>query len=166
MTINFFNTRCSEIAKTDEIFGICDDQNGTKAYTDTTDPGKWIALVKNENETAITFTAIDNCLIVFKESSKDKESSCDGMLTYLDSLFLIELKSQRTGGWIPEAIGQLESTIKVMLANHDMSSYRYKKAFICNKKRPNFHQIDHELNRKFFREYGFRIDIQDEIVIK
>ncbi len=40
MIINFFNTNCKESAKKEKLFGICDDQNGTKAYTDITDDTK------------------------------------------------------------------------------------------------------------------------------
>jgi len=79
---------------------------------------------------------------------------------------LVELKRQATGGRIPVAIGQLENTIKILLANHDISGYRYKKVFACNKKHPDFTTIDNEYNKWFFKSYGFRIDVQAEIVIK
>jgi hypothetical protein len=147
--------------------GICDDQNGTKAYTDTTDSSKWIAKVTNINEIDVTFTAIDNCIIVFKEGTKDKESSCDGMLTFAQSLYLVELKKQGTGGWISDAKGQLENTIKLISENHDLSNFRYKKAFACNRKHPSFTVIDTAERKSFFeRTGGFRIDVQAEIVVK
>jgi len=72
MNINFFEVKCKEPSGTEELFGICDDQNGAKAYTDTADLSKWIATVKNDNNIEVTFTAIDNCVIVLKEGSKDK----------------------------------------------------------------------------------------------
>ena len=40
MIVNFFETGCKEPAKTDDLFGICDDQDGTKAYTDINDKDK------------------------------------------------------------------------------------------------------------------------------
>jgi len=167
MSINFFETDCKEESKNEKQFGICDDQNGTKAYTDTTDSSKWIAKVTNINEIDVTFTAIDNCIIVFKEGTKDKESSCDGMLTFAQSLYLVELKKQGTGGWISDAKGQLENTIKLISENHDLSNFRYKKAFACNRKHPSFTVIDTAERKSFFeRTGGFRIDVQAEIVVK
>jgi hypothetical protein len=167
MSVNFFETDCKEESRNEKQFGICDDQNGTKAYTDTTDSTKWIAKVTNIKEIDVSFTAIDNCIIVFKEGTNDKESSCDGMLTFSESLYLVELKKQGTGGWISEAKGQLENTIKLISENHDLSNFRYKKAFACNRKHPSFTVIDTAERKSFFeRTGGFRIDVQAEIVVK
>ena len=167
MIVNFFETGCKEPAKTDDSFGICDDQNGTKAYTNIDDKTKWIATVKNDNKLKVQFTAIDNCIIVLKEGTNDKESTCDGMLTFKNSLYLVELKKQRTGGWISEAVEQLKNTIKLIVKNHSIENFQYKKAYACNRRHPNFTTIANELSRRFFRETnGFRIDIQAEIVIK
>lgn len=167
MSVNFFETDCKEESRNEKQFGICDDQNGTKAYTDTTDNTKWIAKITNIKEIDVSFTAIDNCIIVFKEGTKDKESSCDGMLTFAQSLYLVELKKQGTGGWISDAKGQLENTIKLISENHDLSNFRYKKAFACNKKHPSFTVIDTAERKSFFeRTGGFRIDVQAEIVVK
>lgn len=166
MSVNFFETDCKESSRKDIRFGICDDGNGTIAYTDTSDSTKWIAEVINNKKIDISFTAIDNCITVFKIETKEKESSCDGMLTFLDSLYLIELKVQGKD-WIPKAKSQLENTIKLISENHDLNSFRLKKAFACNKKHPNFAVIDSAERKAFFeRTKGFRIDIQAEIVIK
>ncbi len=167
MSVNFFETDCKEDSRKEKQFGICDDQNGTKAYTDTTDSTKWIAKVTNVKEIDVSFTAIDNCITVLKKGTKDKESSCDGMLTFTESLYLVELKEQGTGGWISDAKGQLENTIKLISENHDLSNFRYKKAFACNKKHPSFTVIDTAERKSFFnRTGGFRIDVQAEIVVK
>ena len=102
-----------------------------------------------------------------KEGTKDKESSCDGMLTFAQNLYLVELKKQGTGGWISDAKGQLENTIKLISENHDLSNFRYKKAFACNRKHPSFTVIDTAERKSFFeRTGGFRIDVQAEIVVK
>ena len=167
MSVNFFETDCKEESRNEKQFGICDDQNGTKAYTDTTDSTKWIAKVTNVKEIDVSFTAIDNCIIVLKEGTKDKESSCDGMLTFAQNLYLVELKKQGTGGWISDAKGQLKNTIKLISENHDLSNFRYKKAFACNRKHPSFTVIDTAERKSFFeRTGGFRIDVQAEIVVK
>lgn len=167
MSVNFFKTNCKESSRNEKQFGICDDQNGTKAYTDIASRTKWLAKVINDNKIDISFTAIDNCIIVYKEGTKEKESSCDGMLTFAQSLYLIELKKQSTGGWIADAKKQLENTIKLISKSHDLSTFRYKKAFACNRKHPNFTVIDTAERKSFFeRTNGFRIDMQAEIVIK
>lgn len=167
MSVIFFETDCEESSRNDKLFGICDDQNGQRAFTDTTDYKKWIAKVINNNETDVKFTAIDNCIIVLKVGTKNKESSCDGMLTFSQSLYLVELKKQGTGGWIGDAKEQLENTIKLISKKHDLSNFKYKKAFACNKKHPNFTVIDAAERKSFFeRTNGFRFDTQAEIVIK
>ncbi|MEZ4852285.1 MAG: hypothetical protein R3B93_27490 [Bacteroidia bacterium] len=165
--MNFFNTNCTETPRTDSEFGICDDQNNAKAYTDSTNKEKWIVIVKNEANQSIVFTPIDNCIIVLKPGSSDKESTCDGMLTFRDSLFLVELKVQRTGEWITRAIGQLENTVQILLKYHyaDLQNIKYKKVYACNRKHPRFTVIDNERNKRFFQKYGFRIDVQAEIVV-
>lgn len=165
--MNFFETNCKESSRNEIQFGICDNQDGTKAYTDATTNSKWIAKVINENQIEISFTAIDNCIIIYKARSKEKESLCDGMLTFTQSMYLVELKKQGTGGWISDAKGQLENTIKLISLNHDISGFRYKKAFACNRKHPNFTVIDTAERKAFFeRTNGFRIDVQAEIKIK
>ncbi|MEI6410544.1 MAG: hypothetical protein WCR52_14235 [Bacteroidota bacterium] len=149
------------------MFGICDDQNATKAYTDGIDDRKWIATVINTYEIEISFTPIDNCIIILKTGTLDKESTCDGMLTFNDSIYLVELKKQKTGGWLPDAKRQLENTIELLNANHNIDNIRFKKAYACNKKHPNFTVIDSEERKAFFqRTNGFRIDAQSKIVIK
>lgn len=167
MSVNFFETDCREPSRNDVQFGICDDQNGTKAYTNTTDCTAWIATVINDNQVAISFTAIDNCIVVLKAGAKEKERSCDGMLTFSDSLYLVELKKQGTGGWLLDAKNQLENTIKLLRANHDLEEFRYKKAYASNKRHSKFTVIDAAEKKDFFRRTkGFRIDAHAEIVIK
>ena len=157
---------CQEKPRTDDLFGLCDDQNGKKAYSDVTNHEKWIAIVKNKRNIEIAFTAIDNCIIYYKKGKKDKESTCDGMLTFLNSIYFVELKKRKVGGWIEEALGQLENTIKLLQTDPIVTNCLYKKAYACNKKHPSFNTIDNEKKMRFFRNYGFRIDIQNEIIIK
>ena len=168
MSVDFFSATCKEPVQTSELFGICDDQDGTKAYTDIQDIYKWIATVKNKNQVEVTFIAIDHCITLLREGTNDMESTCDGMLTFEDHLYLVELKKQRKGGWLSEAKGQLENTIH-LLSEHQspvLDGIRYKKAFVCNRKHPSFNTIDNELSKRFFKESnGFRLDAQAEIVI-
>ncbi len=146
--LDFFNSDCIEPKRNDIEFGICDDQDGEKAYTDNTNSDKWIAIVKNHNKKEIVFTAIDNCLLLLKKGTLDEESTCDGMLTFENSLFLVELKIQKKGG-LPKAISQLENTISLVNKYNDISKIRYKKAYICNKKPPKFQVIENEKTGDF-----------------
>ncbi len=165
MKTNFFETDCKEIARTNALFGICDDKNTEKAYTDVDDSNKWIAIVKNDRQKPVSFTAIDNCINVFKEGTKEQESTCDGMLVFEETLYLVELKDQKAK-WQPKAIQQLENTIQLILNNHNLDEFKYKKAFACNKNHPKFAVINNEQNKRFFKEYGFRLDVQAKIIIK
>lgn len=162
MNVDFFDKKYCEPVRTDEAFGLCDDQNSTKAYSTTENPGKWMSTILNRNKTAIVFTPIDYNIIILKEGTNDKESTCDGMLRFADSLYLVELKNQEKG-WRTEAINQLKSTIKLLKAHHDLAKIKHKKAFACNKRHPYFQTVDNEDNLRFYREYGFRLDIQAEI---
>lgn len=167
MSVDFFNTACKETVRNNESFGICDNQDGSKAYTDIDKIEEWIASIANKNCIDIVFTPIDNCIQVFKEGTNNQESTCDGMLTFTDSIYLIELKKQRTGGWLPDAIRQLKNTTRLITINHDIKHLKYKKAFACNRKHPNFKTIDNELSKKFFKETnGFRLDVNSDIYIK
>ncbi len=163
MSVDPFNSPCTEKHRTDSKFGICDDQDGTKAYTDTTDENKWVASVINGNSKQVTFTAIDNCVEFFRDGSSEKVSTCDGMLTFDDGIYFLELKTQDSK-WLQKALGQLENTITLLHPHHQ--NYRFKKAYACNKRHPYFHVVDNELSRRFFKQYGFRIDINNEIIVK
>jgi hypothetical protein len=75
--MNFFNAACQEPSINNTLFGLCDDQNGGKAYTNVDDPTKWIATVKNDDSKTLIFTAIDKCVI--KDNEEVGRGRCDGM---------------------------------------------------------------------------------------
>jgi len=160
--MNFFDPASQEPPLTNKIFGICDDQNGGKAYTNLTDRQTWVATVKNDNGKVLVFTAIDKCVI--KDNEAVGKGRCDGMLTSHEHLYFIELKDEAKG-WVTDAIEQLESTIIFYIATHDVKTFKHKKAFACNKKHRHFQEIDNEFNLSFYRKYGFRIDVQAEIIV-
>lgn len=100
-----------------------------------------------------------------KDDTKDQESTCDGMLTFGDHLYLVELKNRRLGGRLAQARRQLENTIRLLWENHDLSKIRYKKAYACSKKHPNFTVLESSEKKAFFKKTnGFRLDAQTEIV--
>ena len=162
MSLNFFRADCQNPPISFGTFGLCDNEDGTRAYPDTANPDNWIAEVKNDNNMDITFTAVDKC--VFNDHEYTGRGRCDGMLTTENHLYLVELKNQQPP-WQSHAIDQLNSTINFLVDNHDISQYKKRKAFVCNKKRDKFVVIDNEFNKAFYNRTTFRIDIQAEIVI-
>jgi len=162
--MDFFEPECQEPAINESEFGLCDDQNGTKAYTNIGNHIKWIAAVRNDKRKNLTFTAIDKC--VLKDNEEPDRGRCDGMLTSdsEEHIYFIELKDQAKN-WKQDAINQLESTVKFFIEHHNINVYKHKKAFACNKKQPHFQEIDNTLNLRFFREYGVRIDVQARIIV-
>ncbi|MDI9364202.1 MAG: hypothetical protein QM541_04565 [Flavobacterium sp.] len=162
MSLNFFQRKCQEPAINHVVFGLCDDENGGKAYTNTDDTSKWIATVKNESQKQVVFTAIDKCVLL--DNEYEGRGRCDAMLTTIDELYLVELKNQ-SPPWQSHAIEQLASTIQFLRDTHNINAYKKRKAFACNKKRDKFAVLDNEFNKSFFRATTFRIDVQAEIVI-
>ena len=128
--MNFFLTKCQEPSLDNSLFGLCDEQDGKKAYTNTGDDSKWIATVKNDKNKSCVFTAIDKCII--KDNEEVGRGRCDGLLTADEHIFFIELKDQARN-WKTDAMQQLESTIQFFIENHDISVFKHKKAFACNK---------------------------------
>jgi hypothetical protein len=159
--MNFYDIAYQEPPLDDALFGLCDDRKGEVAYIDKNDKNKWIAIIKNKEKISLVFTAIDKGVI--KDHEEPGKGRCDGMLTSKEHIYFVELKDQRKN-WQSDAIEQLESTINFFIANHDIAIYKHKKAFACNKKHPQFRQIEHELNLRFFRAYGVRLGIQAEVV--
>lgn len=163
MSINFFDTRCQEPPITALSFGICDNQDGTKAYTDILDATTWVAKVENPEAKAIIFTAIDGCIEVLRANG-DMERRCDGMMTYTENIVFVELKEAERK-WISDAIEQLEITIQHFRANYDLNLFKHKRAFTCNKKRPKFEIIAPETKRRFFDTYRVRLNVQAVIKV-
>lgn len=162
MKVNFLKNTCKEPARNDELFGLCDDQNGQKAYSNINNPANWIATVKNDKNVELVFTPVDNCLI--KSYEYHGRGRCDGILTSTEHLYFVELKDVAKN-WITEAVEQLESTIEFFKESHDINEFRHKKAFACNKQHSRFQEIDNEFNLTFFRKHKVRIDIQAELII-
>lgn len=162
MCLDFFRKDCQNPSINASSFGLCDNQDGSRAYPDTANSETWIAEVKNNNNLDIIFTAVDKC--VLQDNEHKGRGRCDGMLTTANHLYLVELKDKEPP-WQSEAIAQLDSTIQFLFDNHDISRFKIRKAFACNKKRDKFVVIDNEYNKAFFHRTTFRIDIQAEIVV-
>ncbi|HUN01260.1 MAG TPA: hypothetical protein PLS00_00280 [Niabella sp.] len=163
--LDFFNNDCKESPRKNVLFGICEGNNSGRAYTEIENPDTWIATVRNERGLETVFTAIDKCVI--KDNEYQNRKRCDGMLTTDEHIYLIELKDRNYSGVDGLALQQLESTLQFLYEIHGelVDTYRYKKAFACNKSKPRFVTIDAEQKRRFFDMYRFRIDIQADVII-
>ena len=166
MSINFFDANCQSQTNQPK-FGLCDDPNKDKdpAYIDIDDCSKWIAIVENNQEIEVIFTAIDNCIEILR-SDGTMDNRCDGMLTYNNHLIFVELKEKNYGNnWVVKGEKQLKNTINVFIANHDLEIYKSKKAYIANNKKPTFQSSQITRMDKFKDETGFRLIIQNTIEI-
>ena len=164
MSINFFKSTCQ--SQTNQYkFGLCDNPNEDPAYIDIDDCSKWIAIVENNQEIEVIFTAIDNCIEIIR-SDGTMDNRCDGMLTYNNHLIFVELKERNfRNKWVGKGEEQLKNTINVFIANHDLAIYKSKKAYIANNKKPNFQSSQITRMDKFKDETGFRLIIQNTIEI-
>jgi len=162
MSLDFFNNKCQEGPISETEFGLCDDRPGKPAYTNIDKPNTWIATVKNNSNEAVVFTAIDKCVI--QDNQFPGRGRCDGMLTNSKCLYLVELKEQEPP-WQAGALEQLVSTIDFLKENHDISQYKNRKIFACNKKREKFVAFENEENQKFLSETTFRKDFQTKIIV-
>lgn len=161
--MNFFDSQCQSGPHAEAQFGVCDDQNFTRAYVDTASQEKWVATVNNPSRHDVFFTAIDKC--VLQDGDEPNRGRCDGMLTTDRALYLVELKDQRAN-WREHAVTQLFSTVEFLHQHHsaELQRFQYKKAFACNKRHPAFVVVQHEEKRRFQR-LGFRVDIQATVVV-
>ena len=168
MAIDFFRAKCQTENIRDKEFGICDDEDEnekTPAYVDSAQPEKWVAVVKNMSEKSINFTAVDNCVEIMREDGTP-DFRCDAMLTNEDNIVFVELKEQMAG-WITHAVDeQLQTTIDNFKTNHDISKYRHKRAFVCNKKYPNFRVNYKGKMDAFYKKNHIRLNLIREIVFK
>lgn len=155
---------CEEPARTDIEFGIRDGARlGDKAYTLLDQPNTWVATVKNQQQKEVTFTPIDNCVIFLQPNGFDKESTCDGMLTFENSVYLVELKAV-TKNYINRAKDQLSSTIHLLQKENCFEAFKKRKAYACNKKGAKFNIIEQSVKESFKNEnFGFVLHTGNEI---
>ena len=167
MSINFFDTNCQSQTNQPK-FGLCDDPPPSEnpAYININDSRKWIAIVENNQEIEVIFTAIDNCIEIFR-SNGERENRCEGMLTYNNNIIFVELKERNytNSVWIDAGENQLRKIISVFINNHDLQIFKSKKAYIANSKKPQFQYSHKERMQKFRNDTGFTLIIQNAIKV-
>ena len=167
MSINFFDTNCQSQTNQPK-FGLCDDPPPSKdpAYININDSRKWIAIVENNQEIEVIFTAIDNCIEIRRSNGK-MDNRCDGMLTYNNNIIFVELKERkyRNSEWIEEGENQLRKTIAVFVNHNNLAIFKSKKVYIANRKKPQFQYSHKERMQKFRNDTGFTLIIQNTIKV-
>ncbi len=162
MVVNFFKEECQTRTK-ESRFGICDLNDDSPAFIISTNEEDWVAIVDNEKQKEVIFTAIDNCIDILRPNG-DRENRCDGMLTYDSNIDFVELKADRQD-WTSKGIKQLKTTIQIFAASNDLTRYRKKRAFLANRKHPNFPIGRMEEMQRFTNELKVRLIIQNTIKI-
>lgn len=165
--VDFFTGACADGSSSDDVtnaaeFGLCDDPHlagvpKTRAYLETTTPAKWVARVLNGPNYVVTFTGVDDCIAtdraVAVDAQVEEESRCDGILRYEEAIIFVELKGKNRG-WVNSAIDQLEATIKVFAASHDLTAYQRRLAYAVNSRHPAFPEGRIQRNNSYFVETG------------
>lgn len=163
MSINFYEAQCQSTTS-EMLFGIYDKEDKSPAMIVYIQNDKWNARVVNPTQKEITHTAIDNCIEILRENG-EMDSRCDSMLTYSENIVFIELKNKGSD-WKSDGINQIEATINNFKKNHDLSVIKHKRAFVANRRHPNFQVIENEEIRKFWDTYRVRLNVDSEINIK
>ncbi len=147
-------------------FGICDDRPHQRAYINTNDGGKWIAVVSNNYRKPIVFTAFDNC-IEFRTKANKLESRCEGAITYENVIIFVEAKERKgkTGDWAKDAEDQLKATIESVSKRVDLDFFQIKRAAICNKLRTKNNEKHTARIKKFLKDTGYILTVDNRIII-
>jgi len=167
MSVRFSEIKCQSITGK-KLFGLCDDPPPPprKAYIDEENGAKWIAVVVNEYNQQVTFTAIDNCVEIRSRNGK-MAKRCDGALTYDSTIVFVELKeiTKKGNKWIKDAEEQLRSTIRYFEKSEEAEYSRIKKAYIANKERPRFKVSQSARMDQFLLDTGYVLRIENRIII-
>lgn len=167
MRIDFYKTDCQKRIS-EKRFGLYDAEDKTPAKIIFTENLPWNATIINKGSKEILFTAIDNCIDVFKENG-DMDSRCDCMLSYDSTLMLIELKNKRDS-WQIEGLDQIENIAQRMISENSDYYYSFKKrkAVVANRKKqsPAFQYANVEQRQYFRSKYKMRIQFEAEIIIE
>lgn len=165
MSVNFNVAKC-QTNSSRKTFGLCDEPPPAKnpAYIDEANGANWIAVVENESQQQITFTAIDNCIEIFKPNGKMKQR-CDGMLSYNTTVIFVELKDRDAQGnaWVEDAIPQLKSTIESFEDTNMADDFKKKLAYVANKQHPKFKSTQQRRMDAFYDETNYVLRIQGRI---
>ncbi len=165
MSVNFHEVKC-QTNSSRKTFGLCDDPppDRNPAYIDEANGANWIAVVENESQKQITFSAIDNCIEILRPDGKMKQR-CDGVLSYNSTVIFVELKDRDVHGnaWVEEAIPQLKSSIESFEDTAMADNFNKKLAYISNKQHPKFKSTQQRRMEAFYEDTNYVLRIQGRI---
>ena len=166
MPINFFDAGCKTESNRNH-FGLCDNPppGEDPAYIDEHDPFKWIGIVNNPTNKDADFYAIDNCVTILKADGISRESRCDGMLHYDNTVLFVELKMRGGSGWLSKARSQLTITLGKFQEDNTLTDFDKVEAYACNGLRPAANQGNNSELQKFKDETGLIMCAQQDIYI-
>lgn len=166
MSLLFSKAECQEKTNKTE-FGLYDAEDNTPVKINLTDKDLWNATVLNDKSKTILVTAIDNCIDLFRPNG-EMEDRCDCMLTYDNTILLVELKNKRKN-WQSEGLDQIENIVKIMIKQTPdfYCGFKKRKAVVANRKHqsPNFQEANIEQRQYFWSKYKMRIQFESEIKI-
>jgi hypothetical protein len=132
-----------------------------------------VAKVENDNNWNTYFVPMDKNFVCYKQKSKDQESLCDALLICVRplvekkyDLYFVELKDKDKKA-ITEGIDQLKNTISIIKSCYSLSCISKKRAFLANKRHPDFNIGQSEEKEKFRIDTGgFHLIICADIPVK
>lgn len=138
-------------------FGLIDKQ---PAYVDYNDQqkDKWNAIVECNNRRDYLFSPLDKKIRIPKGQGEE-ESLCECILNTKDTIAFVELKDDRTKNYRLKAEKQLENTLTLFKQNNNIDKYIYKKAYICNKRRPHYNVTKNSICSDFAKRNGVSLHI-------
>ena len=167
MSVDFFKANC-QTATRERKFGLHDAEDTSPVKIKLAEEPSWNATVLNNGGKTVLFTAIDNCIDLFRENG-EMDNRCDCMLTYDKTLLLVELKNKKDS-WQAEGLAQIENIVKRMVDEipNNYFGYRRRKAIVANRRNqfPSFHESNAEQRQYFSSKYKMRIQFEAEILIE
>ena len=166
MQVDFYEYACS--VKAIKKFGIIDpdDTNGkhpARISYDMNSVDTWDATVYCNNHQDYSFIAVDNNIPLTrqgKNGNQETYNQCDAMLYTNQSVCFIELKRERSA-YLQHAVEQLGATICAF--GDEIEKFKYKKAYVCNKRHPQFHSSFSQTQTKFYKKYKVVLRVSVEI---
>ena len=155
MPINFFDDACKTESNIIE-FGLCDNPPPAEdpAYINEDTPAKWIGIVNNPAKRDVDFYAIDHCVTILKPDGINKESRCDGMLHFDNTVIFVELKMRGGSGWLKKARSQLKITIDKFKIANPLTDFDKVEAYASNSLKPSANRGNNTQIQEFRDDTG------------
>lgn len=162
---DIFKALCQDITQ-ERRFGLCDDRPHQRAYIDTLDGRKWMAVFHNDARREVTFTALDHC-IEFRKANANMEKRCEGIITFSDTIIFVEIK-ERTGDaktWAKDADKQLRVSIALIEAKVNLDAFPDKRAAITNRLQNKSNEKHSVRMKQFLEQTGYVLRVNNRIII-